>query len=73
MFAREYGIGATAETTQAHVEDSMASASTSVWLASGLTSIVAGALLVGAICSTLVAWWALERSSGKASSSSRIS
>jgi hypothetical protein len=46
MFAREYGIGTTAVTTQAHVEDATASASTSIWLGSGLTSIVAGALLV---------------------------
>ena len=46
MFAREYGIGATAETTQAHLEDTTASASTSIWLGGGLTSIVAGALLV---------------------------
>ncbi len=46
MVAREYGIGATAETTQAHLEDSMPSASTGIWLGGGMTSIVAGALLV---------------------------
>jgi hypothetical protein len=46
MVAREYRIGATAETTQAHLEDFTASASTAIWLGSGLTSIVAGALLV---------------------------
>ena len=46
MVAREYGIGATAETTQAHVEDSTTSASIRIWLGSGLVSIVAGALLV---------------------------
>ncbi len=46
MFAREYGIGTTAVTTQAHQEDFTASASPSIWLGSGLTSIVAGVLLV---------------------------
>ncbi len=46
MFAREYGIGATAETMHERTQNSMASASSSIWLGSGLTSILAGALLV---------------------------
>lgn len=46
MVAREYGIGASAETAEAHSQNSTTSASNIIWLGCGLISIVTGTLLV---------------------------